>query len=295
MLDKHKEYLADIKERINNKLDEYTSLEYPNELYEAIRYSLLGSGKRLRAILCIESCKTFQGTEELAMPLACAIEILHAQSLIHDDLPCMDNDDFRRGKLSCHKQFSEAIAVLAGDAMIPLAFEIFAKYTPSTISLNKRYKILQNFFVTAGGQCLVGGQTVDVINEGIQVKPETLNYIHSNKTGAMYRFSLWSGAILGDANNKEIETITNYADTLGLAFQISDDILDITGSKEDLGKTPGKDLIQKKNTYPAIYGLNHSINELDRLCSLAVNILKTNNINSEILIELANYISKRIT
>lgn len=294
MLSKYNEYLNDLKIRINNKLEEYIPLVYPEELYKAIRYSVLDSGKRLRAILCIESCKVFNGTEELAMPLACGIEILHAQSLIHDDLPCMDNDDYRRGKLSCHKQFGEAIAVLAGDAMIPLAFEIFIKHTSDKIELYKKAKILQNFFITAGGQALVGGQVVDVINEGVQVSPETLNYIHSNKTGALYRFALSSGAILADANENEIDVITSFADILGLAFQISDDILDITGSRENLGKTPGKDLIQNKNTYPAIYGINYSINELDRLCNMSINLLKDNKINSEILIELVNFIAKRV-
>lgn len=279
---------------INNKLNEYIPLQYPETLWDAIRYSVLGSGKRLRGILCIESCETFNSTQEVALPLACSIEIIHAQSLIHDDLPCMDNDDYRRGKLSTHKKYGEATAVLAGDAMIPLAYEIFLKYTPDSISEKIKVKIIEEFSHTAGASGLVGGQSVDCEYEGKIVDKETLKYIHSHKTGALYRFSLRSGAILAGCSDNELETITNYAEAIGLAFQISDDILDITGSKDKLGKTPGKDKASGKNTYPLLYGFDNSISELKRLCELSKEILYEANLKSEVLFYLADYIRDRI-
>lgn len=287
-------YLKELQSKINCKLDEYMSPSCPHLLWESMRYSVLGDGKRLRGILCIESCKTFKGSEDISLPTACAIEIIHAQSLIHDDLPCMDNDDFRRGKPSTHKQFGAAQAILAGDALIPFAYEVFLKHTPPSVSDKTKLTIIEEFSKTIGAHGLVGGQVVDVENAGIQVDSETLNYIHSNKTGALYNFALRSGAILANCSDKELELITTYSKAIGLAFQISDDILDITGSKESLGKTPGKDKASGKNTYPSVYGLENSISELNNLCKLAKDTLAHNNIKSEVLIDIADFIAERI-
>lgn len=291
---KTQNYINELKDCINNKLNEVIPSSYPDNLWDAMRYSVLGPGKRLRGILCIESCKTFNGTLEMALPIACAIETIHSQSLIHDDLPCMDNDDFRRGKLSTHKKYGEAEAVLAGDALIPLAYEIFLKYTPENVKNETKIKVVQEFSKIIGATGLVGGQFIDCENEGKTVSEETLKYIHSNKTGALYRFSLRSGAIIAECSENELALITEYADLLGLAFQISDDILDIIGSKENLGKTPGKDKATGKNTFPSIYGLDKSYKDLELLCNKAKEILLGNNINSEVLLDIAEYINNRV-
>lgn len=289
-----KKELTRLQKLIEQKLDEYIPLQYPETIHEAMRYSVLNGGKRLRGILCIESCKAFGKTEELALPMACSIEIIHAQSLIHDDLPCMDDDDYRRGKPSTHKKYGEAIAVLAGDALIPYAYEVFLKHTPETVSQEIKIQIIQEFSEIIGARGLVGGQVVDVYTEGQKISPETLDYIHSHKTGALYNFSLRSGAILSGCSQQELDIITEYSEALGLAFQISDDILDITGSKESLGKTPGKDEAKGKNTYPSIYGLDHSRNELSRLCNKAIELIETNNINSSALLQIAQFIANRV-
>lgn len=287
-------HIKQLQNTINNKLDEYLPSSYPDSLYEAMRYSVLGSGKRLRAIFCVESCRAFNKPEEIALPMACSIEIIHAQSLIHDDLPCMDNDDFRRGKPSTHKQFGEAMAVLAGDALIPYAYEVFLQHTPDSVSCETKLKVIKEFSETIGAKGLVAGQVIDIETEGKLIDKNTLKYIHDNKTGALYRFAIRSGAILANCTEKELKAITTFGEAIGLAFQISDDILDITATKDSLGKTPGKDQASGKNTYPLIYGFDNSIIELNRLCHLAVDTLKINNIKSDTLCEIAQYIANRI-
>jgi geranylgeranyl diphosphate synthase type II len=282
------------KTLINQKLDEFIPVSYPEKLWEAMRYSVLGDGKRLRGLLCLESCRALNGSLEAALPAACAIEIIHAQSLIHDDLPCMDNDDFRRGKPSTHRQFGEALAVLAGDALIPLAYEVFITRTPPIVKDSTRVQIIKEFSETIGATGLVGGQSVDCETEGKTINKETLNYIHNNKTGALYRFALRAGAILAECTSEKLNAITRYAENIGLAFQISDDILDITGSKENLGKTPGKDKASGKNTYPSLYGMETSLQELEKLCNEAIIFLNSENINSEILVSVANLIKNRV-
>lgn len=289
-----KEYLKNQQKKIEQKLEEFMPMSYPVRLFEAMSYSTLEGGKRLRGILCVESCKTFNGSEETAFPMACAIEIIHAQSLIHDDLPCMDNDDFRRGKPSTHKQFGAAQAILAGDAMIPLAYEIFLKHTPSKVKPESKLRLLEEFSQTIGATGLVGGQFVDVETEGTLIDAETLTFIHANKTGALYRFSLRSGAILAGCSESQLALITSFAEAIGLAFQISDDILDITGSKEALGKTPGKDSASNKNTYPKIHGLEESKIELNKQRKKALHFLNENNINSQALFDITNFIADRI-
>lgn len=284
----------EIKELINKKLDEYIPKAYPEKLWEAMRYCTLDGGKRVRALLCLESCKTFSGSVENALPTACAIEMIHAYSLVHDDLPCMDNDDFRRGKPSTHRQYGEDIAVLTGDALIPLAYETILTYTTSDVPDNKKLLVLMEFSKSIGANGLVGGQVVDMQSEGQTIDKETLHYIHSNKTGALIRFSARSGAILGGATETQLKAITTFSEAIGLAFQISDDLLDITSSKDTLGKTPGKDAATGKNTYPKLYGVDTSSQELNNLYNKAKAALLDNNIHSEILLELAEYIIKRV-
>ena len=230
--------LKDYKELINKKLDEYLPQEYPNSIFESMRYSVLADGKRLRPILAIEIFKLFSDKIEEILPTACAIEMLHVQSLIHDDLPCMDNDDYRRGKLTNHKVFGEAIATLAGDALLSFAPQLIIQKTPNTISAETKLMILNEFMQAAGVYGIIAGQVVDIESEGKQIDEQTLNFIHLHKTADMFKFPIRAGAILGDATKEQLEELTIYAQKIGLAFQIADDLLDETSTLETLGKTP---------------------------------------------------------
>ena len=289
-----KQQLADYKQLIEQKLDEYIPIEYPEKIWESMRYSVLAGGKRLRPILCLEACRVICGDYKNAIPTACAIEMLHSQSLIHDDLPCMDNDDYRRGKLTNHKVFGESTAVLAGDALLSFAPQIILQKTPQEVSAEQKLKVLEEFLVNAGASKLIGGQVVDIDSEGKQIDKETLNYIHENKTGALFKLSLRTGAILGGANEEKLKALTEYAENIGLAFQIMDDILDVTSTLEELGKTPGKDAEEGKVTYVSFYGIEESKKQLSSLCAKACDILVNNNIESAVLKQIAASISERV-
>lgn len=279
---------------IEQKLDEFLPVKYPQEIWESMRYSLLAGGKRLRPILCLETCKVLCGSYEQAIPTACAIEMLHTQSLIHDDLPCMDNDDYRRGKLTNHKKFSESTAVLAGDALLSFAPQIIIQKTPESVAAQTVLKVLEEFLVSAGAEKLIAGQVVDIDSEGKQIDKKTLTFIHENKTGALFKLSIRAGAILGNADEKTIQALTMFAEKLGLAFQIMDDILDVTSTLEELGKTPGKDALEEKATYVSLYGLDEAKNQVASLCGSACDILKENNIESNILTGIVESISERV-
>ena len=279
---------------IELKLDEFLPVKYPQEIWESMRYSLLAGGKRLRPILCLETCKVLCGSYEHAIPTACAIEMLHTQSLIHDDLPCMDNDDYRRGKLTNHKKFSESTAVLAGDALLSFAPQIIIQKTPESVAAQTVLKVLEEFLVSAGAEKLIAGQVVDIDSEGKQIDKKTLTFIHENKTGALFKLSIRAGAILGNADEKTIQALTMFAEKLGLAFQIMDDILDVTSTLEELGKTPGKDALEEKATYVSLYGLDEAKNQVASLCGSACDILKENNIESNILTGIVESISERV-
>lgn len=284
--------LKDYKELINKKLDEYLPQEYPNSIFESMRYSVLADGKRLRPILAIEIFKLFSDKIEEILPTACAIEMLHVQSLIHDDLPCMDNDDYRRGKLTNHKVFGEAIATLAGDALLSFAPQLIIQKTPNTISAETKLMILNEFMQAAGVYGIIAGQVVDIESEGKQIDEQTLNFIHLHKTADMFKFPIRAGAILGDATKEQLEELTIYAQKIGLAFQIADDLLDETSTLETLGKTPGKDKIAQKATYPAIYGIEKSKETLHSLILESCDIIKK--YNSELLIYITKLIETRI-
>ena len=279
---------------IEQKLDEFLPVKYPQEIWESMRYSVLAGGKRLRPMLCLETCRVLSDSYEQAIPTACAIEMLHTQSLIHDDLPCMDNDDYRRGKLTNHKKFSESTAVLAGDALLSFAPQIIIQKTPKTVSQDKILKVLEEFLVSAGAEKLIAGQVVDIDSEGKQIDKQTLNFIHENKTAALFNLSLRTGAILGGADDKILEALTLVAQNMGLAFQIMDDILDVTSTLEELGKTPGKDALEEKATYVSLYGLDEAKKQVTSLCSTACGILKEHNIESEVLTGIVNSISERV-
>ena len=228
-----------------------------------MRYSLFAGGKRLRPILCLAAAEACRGNIGNALPLACALECIHTYSLVHDDLPSMDNDDFRRGRPTCHKVFGEAIAVLAGDALLTIAFEIVSKAKPAP-----RYDmstLLSETAVAAGSQKLIAGQVADLEAEGKNVKRDQLQFIHENKTAAILKSSVRLGAMSANAEAKKLSAITRFGQRLGLAFQIIDDILDVTQTSEILGKSAGKDVAAKKATYPAVIGLDKSRAEARRL------------------------------
>ena len=233
-------YLERSRDTIEAALDDALSPEHPEQLRDAMRYSLLAGGKRLRPILCLAACELACGENELAVPTAVALEMIHTMSLIHDDLPAMDNDDLRRGRPTSHKVYGEAIAILAGDALLTQAFEMVALRSPG-VPPDRLLKVVGELSRVAGAPGLVGGQVVDMESEGKQVDLATLEYIHLHKTGALLSACVISGATIGGADDKLIAALRVYAHGIGLAFQIIDDILDVTASSKVLGKTAGKD------------------------------------------------------
>ncbi|MCK5706747.1 MAG: polyprenyl synthetase family protein [Candidatus Aureabacteria bacterium] len=285
-----KTFLNKKKEKINTALEKYLPERspYPEDINKAMRYSLFAGGKRIRPILCLEVCSVVGGDEEEALLCACALEMIHTYSLIHDDLPCMDDDDLRRGKPTCHKVFGEAIALLAGDALLTHAFHLITK-TDSSETLRIVNEISD--LVGAGG--LIGGQVADMVGSSSLNDKSLLQYIHLNKTAKLIIASVRSGAIIGGASRTDILNLTVFAENLGIAFQISDDILDVTGCKEDLGKSPGKDEKEGKITYPSVYGLERSKELLNQKVKTASDILTSYGRRAAFLYALTKYIGKR--
>src|SRR5213595_1474668 len=289
-----KKYLRTRQKVIDRALDRYlpkTSTK-PVTLHKAMRYSLFAGGKRLRPILCLATAEACRGNIDDALPLACALECIYTYSLVHDDLPSMDNDDFRRGRPTCHKVFGEGIAVLAGDALLTIAFEIVSKTKPT-----RRYDtstLLREIAVAAGSQKLIAGQVADLEAEGKNVQRRELQFIHENKTAAILRSSVRLGAMSANADAGRLSAITRFGQRLGLAFQIIDDILDVTQTSEILGKSAGKDVAAKKATYPAVIGLQKSRAEARRLTRQAHDALSAfRSRDSEPLHALANYLLER--
>jgi geranylgeranyl diphosphate synthase type II len=258
-----------------------------------MRYSVMAGGKRLRPILVIAGAEAVGGTPDLVLPTACALELIHTYSLIHDDLPAMDDDDYRRGRLTSHKVFGEAVAILAGDALLTLAFRLVAENSalvPNPLVLRE---VVVEIAEAAGTFGMVGGQVVDIESEGKPVGAETLEYIHLHKTAALIRASLRVGALLANADRKALDAIGEAGRDLGLAFQIVDDILDVEGSLEELGKTAGSDERKQKATYPAIHGLEASRRQAKLLIERAKERLDALGARSEQLRALADYIVER--
>ena len=228
----------------------------PASIHEAMRYSVFAGGKRIRPILCVETARIFEPDASFALFPGCAIEFIHTYSLIHDDLPALDNDDLRRGKPTCHKKFGEATAILAGDALLTLAFETIAA-TP--VSSERRVSMVTEIATAAGTvNGMVGGQVADLEAEGQKVGPKTLEYIHKSKTAALIRASITSGALSAGAPSGDVARLRRFGEAIGWAFQVTDDILDVEESSAALGKTAGKDVVQQKATYPAVFGLERS-------------------------------------
>lgn len=280
----------DYIELINDKLDEYIQIEYPENIFKAMKYTVMLPGKRLRPIMCLETCRIFGGEIEDAIPTACAIEMLHAQTLIHDDLPCMDNDDYRRGKLTNHKVFGEATAVLAGDALLTYAPHTITKYSDK-LSPATMIRVLNEYFRFAGAQGVIAGQVVDIESENTEIKEfqkkaEVLDYLHTHKTSDLFQLAMRTGAIIADADDDELEKITVFAKKFGLMFQVADDILDETSSFEQMGKTMGKDKAEGKLTYVSLYGLEDAKCKLSCLAQECYDTINEQDIKSEIFIDI---------
>jgi geranylgeranyl diphosphate synthase type II len=240
----------------------------PSSIHQAMRYSVLAGGKRIRPMLCLEAARIFMPDTSVALYPACAIEFIHTYSLIHDDLPALDDDDLRRGKPTCHKKFGDAIAILAGDALLTLAFATIAA-TPADGS--RRVAMLTEIASAAGTvNGMVGGQVADLEAEGKSVAPEMLEYIHRSKTAALIRASVTSGALCAGAGTEDVARLRRFGENIGWAFQVTDDILDVEESSAALGKTAGKDVAQQKATYPAIYGLARSHEIANDLATRAI-------------------------
>ena len=288
-----KTYLKSRQRKIDRALERYLPGKNtrPPTIHKAMRYSLFAGGKRLRPILCLAAAEACDGEIDNALPLACALECIHTYSLVHDDLPSMDNDDFRRGRPTCHKVFGDGIAVLAGDALLTIAFEIVSRAKfPSRYNLSI---LLREVAVAAGSRKLIAGQVADLEAEGRKIDMVGLRYIHENKTAAILTTSVRLGAMSAGANPKQLEAITKFGRALGLAFQIIDDILDVTQTTEKLGKSAGKDVAAKKATYPAVIGLEKSRLEAKRLTRRAHNALSIFNEKADALHALGDYLLER--
>jgi len=265
----------------------------PATIHEAMRYSLFAGGKRLRPVLCLASAEACGGEVEAALAPAAAVECIHTYSLIHDDLPCMDDDDLRRGMPTSHVKYGEGIAVLAGDALLTIAFEILAK-----VKGTPRYDIgafISELAVASGSRHLIGGQVLDLEGEGSEVMltATQLKYIHDSKTAALLTASIRLGGMTANAKPAQLEALTIYGQSLGLAFQVIDDILDVTQTSEKLGKSAGKDEATAKSTYPALFGLEKSRKEAARLTKKAHEALKPFGKKGIRLSEIADYLLDR--
>lgn len=288
--------MKELIKQIDENLDRFLEEKYPEEIFKSMRYSVLAGGKRLRPVLCLEACRVFGGNIEDAMPTACAIEMLHAQSLIHDDLPCMDNDDFRRGKPTNHKVFGEATAVLAGDALLTFAPQLIIQ--KSNLPTEIKLKLVEEYCIAAGAYGLIAGQIVDIDSEGKQISAETLEFIHTHKTADLFKLSLKSGAIIAGAiiagaSDEKIKLMEEIGQKLGFAFQICDDILDETSTFEKMGKTLGKDKQANKPTYTAIFGLDKAREEVKFLLENVCDMMNKHEIKSAIFDEIIKDITER--
>lgn len=286
-------YLKSRQRLIDHALDRFLPKETaaPPTIHKAMRYSLFAGGKRLRPILCLAAAEGCRGKATAALPLACAMECIHTYSLVHDDLPSMDNDDFRRGRATCHKVYGDGIAILAGDALLTIAFEIAA--AAEGWSRYDLREIFREISIAAGSRKLIAGQVADLEGEGKKLNLTQLRYIHENKTAALLTTSVRLGAMSANATPTKLRAISEFGYALGLAFQVIDDILDVTQTSEKLGKSAGKDAAAQKATYPAVLGLEKSRREAGRLTRRAHDALRPLGRKADRLHEIANYLLER--
>lgn len=291
------EYFEQKRVRVDEWLDRLlpAESESPSEIHRAMRYSTLAGGKRLRPILAIataEACGLDRNAEDKILPAACALEMIHTYSLIHDDLPAMDNDELRRGRPTCHIVFGEAMAILAGDALLTQAFRTLADDLHA--SAETRVRVISEVAQAAGtARALIGGQVLDIQNEGRTVDGAQLAEIHRAKTGALIRCAVRIGAILGGASKTELQSFNEYGEKAGLAFQIADDVLDATATSEQLGKTAGKDAASHKATYVTIHGLDAARRMAAQVCQEAIDAARRTELETRVLEEIARFIIER--
>lgn len=266
--------------------------EVPETIHQAMRYSVFAGGKRLRPILAVATGEIFGADDRELMPVACSLEMIHTYSLIHDDLPAMDNDDLRRGMPTCHVKFGEAIAILAGDALLTQAFLTLADY--ETSNTDRKIRVLSELaHAAATTRALIGGQVLDIQSEGKQITGDQLETIHRAKTGALIRCSVRVGAIIGGASETELDALTKYGEKVGLAFQVADDLLDEIATSEELGKTAGKDAANHKATYTALYGVSGARERANQLCQEAIASAKQSRRDTMVLESIARFIVER--
>jgi geranylgeranyl diphosphate synthase type II len=246
--------------------------EAPGSIHEAMRYTVFAGGKRLRPVLCIAAAEACGGNAASALRAACAVELMHTYSLVHDDLPCMDDDDLRRGRPTCHKVYGEGMAVLCGDALLTESFALLAKSSP--MGRHTVGDMVSELALAGGSQKLIGGQVLDLEGEGQQLDKQQLLAIHEAKTAALLVTSLRLGGMAANASPSQLKALSDFGESLGLAFQVIDDILDVTQTTKSLGKTAGKDVAANKSTYPSVWGLDESRKEAERLTQVALDALE---------------------
>ena len=291
-----KDYLEEKRNMVDKALEEFLppATSYPSIIHEAMRYSVFAGGKRLRPILVITAAEIIGQEISLVMPTASAMELIHTFSLIHDDLPSIDNDDYRRGKPTCHRVYGDAVAILTGDALLNYSFELMARNGQYPgIKSEAVLSVMEEVSKAIGTEGMLGGEVVDIIFEGETGTEELVEYIHTHKTAALIKVSLRAGAILADSSSQEIQALSDYGDYLGFAFQIQDDILNIEGDVKNLGKPVGTDSNRKKVTYPAIVGIENAHQKVKLLTQQAKQCLMIFGERGEVLIQLADYLSER--
>jgi len=293
-----KVYLKEKRALVDEALERFLpeSSEQSAEVVKAMRYSLFAGGKRLRPILCMAGAEAVGGDARSVLPVACALEMIHTYSLIHDDLPVMDNDDLRRGKPTNHRVFGEAMALLAGDGLLTKAFHLMTHLDPENrVKPGASLEVIGLIATAAGYEGMVGGQAVDIQSEGKEGDSSIVEFIHTHKTGALIAASVCSGAILGGAKEDQLKALSSYGENIGLAFQVADDILNVEGSSQEMGKSVGSDAQQGKITYPAVFGLKRSKEIQRALVDRAMESLKSFEERANPLRHIARYIIKRKT
>ncbi|MDR4163702.1 (2E,6E)-farnesyl diphosphate synthase [Bacillus paranthracis] len=287
-------FLKESKTFVEEKLVSYANeLQCPNVLREAMAYSLEAGGKRLRPLLLFATLQAFGKEKNLGVGAACALEMIHTYSLVHDDLPCMDDDDLRRGKPTNHKVFGEAMAVLAGDGLLTYAFQVIMAYEQKEISAEKKVRLVLELAKAAGPEGMVGGQVADMEAEGKQLTIDELEYIHKHKTGKLLEFAVLAGSILSDATEEQEEKLLEFAKYIGLAFQIRDDILDVEGTEEEIGKPIGSDVSNEKSTYTTLFTVDRAKDILEETIAKAKDAISSLQLQDEYLLSICDLITKR--
>ena len=292
------QYLDQQRDRIDRYLNQSlpNTLSDPEKLYESMRYSLLAGGKRIRPILTIATAQAIGYDNDEMLPFAASLEFVHTYSLIHDDLPAMDNDDYRRGRLTNHKVYGDGMAILAGDALLTMAFELCSQsMNGQTVTADQQLKIVRELAFGSGRQGMVAGQVMDIQAENQEVDLAHLKKIHSHKTGQLIRAAVRIGGIIGGASSTQLESLTGYAEDIGLAFQIADDVLNMVGTREELGKDPGTDVQRGKQTYPSFFGIEGARQLSEDCIDRAIAQLESFDQQAEPLRNIARYIIKRRT